>query len=338
MTDGMEGQVSFADLGLWFGKTCQDPSPQTTEKTSVSSLRKSSALPNRMPMCLDLRNRGLMQVQLWEMDGLSLGAYTMHSFGESPKDAVESHLSQILQGGVPRKYYLSAMACKGILRRATERGKELPELLRMVLERQSHSKTDADVRGGARESSSKETEPEHCQQLTTKRSLQKVYGISPFESNAMKSDNPHSGIYEADTSRTLGTSSDPTCNQGGMVVVDKGFSLTEAEHSEDDVVLCIDQGGGKSSVSVSRNVSPTLATTHQGEPVVLAYSESGFSKFEQTEEVASLRASGGSNGGGYRNLNPDKVNSLCACDKKGVNNQYVADGKVILEHRQRAGK
>lgn len=320
MTDGMEGQVSFADLGLWFGKTCQEPSPQTTEKTSVSSLRKSSALPNRMPMCLDLRNRGLMQVQLWEMDGLSLGAYTMHSFGESPKDAVESHLSQILQGGVPRKYYLSAMACKGILRRATERGKELPELLRMVLEKQSHSKTDADVRGGARESSSKETEPEHCQQLTTKRSLQKVYGISPFESNAMKSDNPHSGIYEADTSRTLGTSSDPTCNQGGMVVVDrggqneaitfekvsdcltaddgtKGFHSQKMAHPEGNVVLCIDQGGGKSSVSVSRNVSPTLATTHQGEPVVLAYSESGFSKFEQTEEVASLRASGGSNGG-----------------------------------------
>lgn len=99
MTEEMEGQMSFADLGLWFGRTSPEPCPQTTEKTSAQSSRKSSVLPNRMPMCLDLRNRGLMQVASWDMDGLLLGEYTMHSFGECPKDVVESHLSQILQGG-----------------------------------------------------------------------------------------------------------------------------------------------------------------------------------------------------------------------------------------------
>lgn len=46
------------------------------------------------------------------------------------------------------------------------------------------------------------------------------YGISAYESNAMKSDNPHSGIYEADTSRTLDLNGgNPACNQGGMAVV-----------------------------------------------------------------------------------------------------------------------
>jgi DNA (cytosine-5)-methyltransferase 1 len=30
-----------------------------------------------------------------------------------------------------------------------------------------------------------------------------AYGISSYDSNAMKSPNPHSGIYEADTARTL---------------------------------------------------------------------------------------------------------------------------------------
>ena len=34
----------------------------------------------------------------------------------------------ILQAGVPEKYYLSPKACLGILRRASARGKELPEL------------------------------------------------------------------------------------------------------------------------------------------------------------------------------------------------------------------
>lgn len=50
--------------------------------------------------------------------------------------------------------------------------------------------------------------------------LQKPYGISAYDSNAMKSSNPHSGIYEAETSRTLDLNGgSPACNQGGMAVV-----------------------------------------------------------------------------------------------------------------------
>ncbi len=46
------------------------------------------------------------------------------------------------------------------------------------------------------------------------------YGISAYESNAMMSGNPHSGIYEADTSRTLDLNGgNPACNQGGIAVV-----------------------------------------------------------------------------------------------------------------------
>lgn len=50
------------------------------------------------------------------------------------------------------------------------------------------------------------------------------YGISAYESNAMKSSNPHSGIYEAETARTLDLNGgSPACNQGGMAVVCAGF-------------------------------------------------------------------------------------------------------------------
>lgn len=47
------------------------------------------------------------------------------------------------------------------------------------------------------------------------------YGIGSYHSNAMKSDNPYSGIYEAETSRTLDALNCgyPGCNQGGMAVV-----------------------------------------------------------------------------------------------------------------------
>ena len=45
-----------------------------------------------------------------------------------------------------------------------------------------------------------------------------VYGFSPYDSNAMKSGNPHSGIYKADTSRTLDIrGGDPSCQQGGWL-------------------------------------------------------------------------------------------------------------------------
>jgi len=47
-----------------------------------------------------------------------------------------------------------------------------------------------------------------------------VFGISAKDSNAMKSDNPKSGIYEAETSRTIDRNgTNPSANQGGMAVV-----------------------------------------------------------------------------------------------------------------------
>jgi DNA (cytosine-5)-methyltransferase 1 len=48
----------------------------------------------------------------------------------------------------------------------------------------------------------------------------KVYGICSKQSHSMLSDNPHSGFYEAETSRTLDSGGgNPACNQGGMAVV-----------------------------------------------------------------------------------------------------------------------
>jgi hypothetical protein len=48
-------------------------------------------------------------------------------------------LSQILEASVPARFYLSAKACQGILRRASLRRKRLPDILRIALEQQSLS-------------------------------------------------------------------------------------------------------------------------------------------------------------------------------------------------------
>lgn len=51
-----------------------------------------------------------------------------------------------------------------------------------------------------------------------------TYGICSYASNSMMSGNPHSGIYEADTSRTLDLNGgNPACNQGGIAVVQQCF-------------------------------------------------------------------------------------------------------------------
>jgi hypothetical protein len=54
---------------------------------------------------------------------------------EWPRDAVVCSLSDTLEiGAVPQRFYLSAKACAGILRRAEKRGKQLPEALKIALE------------------------------------------------------------------------------------------------------------------------------------------------------------------------------------------------------------
>ena len=130
--------------------------------------------------------------------------------------------------------------------------------------------------------------------LGTQEAASGMYVLQPFgicskDSNAMKSANPHSGFYEADTSRTLdGNGGNPSCNQGGIAVV------------------CVDQGGGKSSVNISEELSPTLSTSHGGEPVI-AFTQN------QRDEVRSLGEA-----------------SAAVCANTGMKQQtYVMQGSMI---------
>ena len=68
---------------------------------------------------------------------LSPTEHSMLSTGVYPREECVSTLSQILMADVPRKYYLSQRACLGILRRASDRGKKLPEVLEIALKKQA---------------------------------------------------------------------------------------------------------------------------------------------------------------------------------------------------------
>lgn len=86
-----------------------------------------------------------------------------------------------------------------------------------------------------------------------------VYGISSDQSNGMLSDNPHAGIYEADTSRTLDISGgNPSCNQGGMLIVEPrpAYGLDRAAYSQGE--------NAQYKICVNEEVSPTITANGPG--------------------------------------------------------------------------
>ena len=144
----------------------------------------------------------------------------------------------------------------------------------------------------------------------------KAYGISSFSSNAMLSGNPHSGIYEADTARTLDTSDQsPAKNQGGIAVLES-YSLQGSMIGRSDQNG--PQGGG-----VNKDVAFTLnATDHHA---VYAASTGNFSSaFRETTPTLLARdhkdPSIVSSGYAVRRLTPQECARL-----QGFPDQWCSD-------------
>ena len=125
-----------------FGKMYQEHSAVTKEKTLEPFLKNLLESQKRTPLCLRFQKlAGLMPTVSTETDGALRTELLTLNTGESPNVAVESTLSQILEADVPEKYYLSARACEGILRRAERRGKKLPKMLETALKQMIERET-----------------------------------------------------------------------------------------------------------------------------------------------------------------------------------------------------
>ena len=79
-----------------------------------------------------------------------------------------------------------------------------------------------------------------------------AYGICSYTSNSMMSGNPHSWIYEADTSRTLDLNGgNPACNQGGIAVVQMAYQMQGfGDYREADVASSCKQRDYKDSTDL----------------------------------------------------------------------------------------
>lgn len=93
-----------------------------------------------------------------------------------------------------------------------------------------------------------------------------TYGICSYASNSMMSGNPHSGIYEADTSRTLDLNGgNPACNQGGIAVVQQCF---EAGGNQVPLTYGIGNGQANEAQGMVTERAQTLNTMHDAQAVM----------------------------------------------------------------------
>lgn len=111
--------------------------------------------------------------------------------------------------------------------------------------------------------------------LSTAHEHAVCYGICSDKSNSMLSGNPHSGIYEADTSRTLDNNcGNPACNQGGIAVVEhaSGFKGGQSDggigYQEETAPTLSALPSALEPTVVYPEVSRTLSARHDSSPCI----------------------------------------------------------------------
>ena len=115
-----------------------------------------------------------------------LGDCSTLNIGEYPNEERVSTLSEVLEVITPSKYYLSATACEGILRRAERRKKKLPPDLETALIQQTEYLTQEETEGG---DISPTITGDHCSRINDYAPivLKKVVGLDLYN-NAVSGD------------------------------------------------------------------------------------------------------------------------------------------------------
>ena len=105
----------------------------------LEAAERTGAPPKRRPGKLDLVSGSvdLFGQRHWELRSPWRKGKRPLNTGAAPRIPIRVPLSGILEANPAQKYYLSKVACIGILRRAFERGKELPKKLERALKIQA---------------------------------------------------------------------------------------------------------------------------------------------------------------------------------------------------------
>ena len=310
-------QLSMFDQDLWYGKMFPVPLVQERQraKTSESFWRRSSALSAIPFQSLDLTPGAgnLLGEFYWELISPWRGGASTLNTGVSPKDAKESSLSQILQADPPLKYYLSPKACLGILRRAFERGKELPKKLERALKIQAGlMRPDRQPTG---------LEAYHINQRDEGIDLHGVSGALMATTNmqmqtfvtqpdeAVEGFDGYNGDLTGDVAATLGVNCGMSTGRNGVMAfaanqrdevrdlhdVAGALNAQPGMKQQTFVAAAFSAGAGASagSIGYGEELAPTLKGSASGNcmPSVLCLNDQGGSVMECSENVSgTLRA------------------------------------------------
>ena len=146
----------------------------------------------------------------------------------------------------------------------------------------------------------------------------KAYGICGKYSNSMLSDNPNSGFYEADTSRTIDTSNQSPCkNQGGMVVVE-GNGSRPSHHGD---------GYKESETMYTLNCTENHAVSYGiGRPAMNQGYNARFS-FQVEEEKSPTIVASGAGGIAHPKYSTSKNSHHTVAKKEKANTLVASDYK-----------
>lgn len=146
----------------------------------------------------------------------------------------------------------------------------------------------------------------------------KAYGICGKYSNSMLSNNPNSGFYEADTSRTIDTSNQSPCkNQGGMVVVE-GNGSRPSHHGD---------GYKESETMYTLNCVETHAISYGiGRPAMNQGYNARFS-FQVEEEKSPTIVASGAGGIAHPKYSTSKNSHHTVAEKEKANTLVASDYK-----------
>ena len=146
----------------------------------------------------------------------------------------------------------------------------------------------------------------------------KAYGICGKYSNSMLSDNPNSGFYEADTSRTIDTSNQSPCkNQGGMVVVE-GNGSRPSHHGD---------GYKESETMYTLNCTENHAVSYGiGRPAMNQGYNARFS-FQIEEEKSPTLVASGAGGIAHPKYSTSKNSHHTVAEKEKANTLVASDYK-----------
>lgn len=170
-----------------------------------------------------------------------------------------------------------------------------------------------------------------------------AYGISSYESNSFKSGNPESGVYEADTARTLSLNGgNPACNQGGTAVCFRGDAITSPINASNpkpgdpchtlinDGRNYVVQGVDAYNQSMTGEVSKTLnsiASDSDHVPCVMeqrVYDPSRRHGYQEFKDVANTMQAAMGTGGG----NVPIVTEPYTSTKASYHSRFTNDGKA----------